>query len=272
MNKVAALAFVVAAMSALSSAWAFQSQQAQSVTAGTTVGGTKVARFTLAIKDTANPLGADAPSISWTGVSAGDSWTIAKQLLVINSTVTDNNGGIQIYTDNTSVSAVPRFVDPTPTNATNPDSAAGGLLEGNVAGNTSVRLPMAWSIKSSSKVVDGANPATAIGAADPNTGPTTGSNYRFQWLFVSDKANTAGIDFNQDGDVTDPTDGAPFVNGDIFLSMVRSNGIHFEQGPTAIEPLADGQNAYVYFQANFTSAAAQQAYQTNRLFVEAFIQ
>lgn len=274
--KIAVLALFAAATGATVQSWAFTSQGISTVTAGTFVGGAKVARFSLNIKNTANPFGANRSSVTWSSVAAGDGWKIADQLLVIRSTVTDSNGGVQIYTDNTASDAVPQFLDPTPgptpSNLTNPDSAAGGLLRGNAAGTTSEVLPMAWSIKSTTRTVESGDANTGIGATDPNNGADTGLNNRHQWLFIADKSNTAGIDYNQDGDVIDAGDAAPFVNGDVFLSMVRVGGIHVQQNPASIELRADGLASYVYLQANFAAASAQQAYQTTTLRVEAFIQ
>jgi len=270
-RKLAGLILIAAAMGATASSWAFQSQQKQSVLAGSHVGGQKVARFTLKIRDTSNPFGVDQSSLTWTGVNAGDGWKIGDRLIVLNSTVTDSNGGIQIYTENTASDASPQFVDLTPADTTNPDSAAAGLLEG-LSGSTNHVLPVAWSIKSSTKIVEGAVATTGIGATDPNNGSTTGANNKFQWLFVTDRYNTQGIDFNQDGNVTSPGDAAPFADGDPFISMVRVGGIHVQQNPASIESLSDGLNAYVYFEANFAQAAAQTDYQTTALRVEAFIQ
>jgi hypothetical protein len=271
---IAAFVLVAAAIGATTPSWAFQSVQKSSVTAGTFVGGTRTARFTLNVRNISNQnvnLVAGS-SITWSGVNAGDGWKMADRLLVINSTVTDSNGGIQIYTENTAADAVPAFVDPTPANKINADSAAGGLVQGN-SGSSSVVLPMAWSIKDGSRIVEGGTAATGVGAADPNNGPTTAvNNNKFQWLFVTDRYNTQGVDFNGDGDVTDPTDSAPFVDGSAYASMVLVNGIHVQQAPTDIEARADGTDSFVYLEANFAAASAQTAYQTTALRVEAYIQ
>lgn len=272
-TRIAVLALIAAALGVAVPSWAFQSSGVSTVTAGAFVGGQKMAAFTLAIRDAADPFGANRSSITWSNVSAGNSWTIADQLIVLNSTVTDDNGGIQIYTDNTAADASPQFVDPDPTNdPTNKDASAAGLLRGTSGTTSTLPLPMAWSIKSSTKIVEGGVESTGIGATDPNTGSTAGINNKFQWLFVTDASNTAGIDFNGDGDVADSGDSSPFVDGGIFASMVRAGGIHVQQNPASIEGLADGENAYVYMQANFTGASAQQAYQTTALRIEAFIE
>lgn len=267
---IAALVLVAAAIGAAAPSWAFQSVQKTTVTAGTFVGGSRIARFTLTIRDTSNPFGTNRSSVTWSNISSGQGWTMADRLLVLNSTVTDANGGVQIYTENTAADAVPQFVDPTPAVKTNPDSAAAGLLQGN-SGTTSTVLPVAWSIKSSTKQVGGGNPATGIGAADPN-GNATGAANSSQWLFLTDRYDDQGIDYNNNGNVTDPGDAAPFVDGMVYISMVRVGGIHTGQSDTDIEGRADGLDSYVYFEANFQNAAAQTAYQTTAMRVEAFIQ
>lgn len=267
----AALVLVAAAIGAAAPSWAFQSVQRATVTAGTTVGGVKAARFTLNVRSINNQTAnlTVGSSITWSSVVAGDGWKMADRLLVINSTVTDLNGGIQLYTENTANDASPKFTDPTPGVTTNPDSAAAGLVS---AVDTTVTLPLAWSIKSSSKVVEGTDPLTSIGATDPNNGSASGANNKFQWLFVTDRYNSSGIDYNQDGDVTDAGDAAPFVDGSVYQSIVRVNGIHTGQGDTDIEVRPDGTNAFVYFESNFANALPQTSYQTTALRVEAFIQ
>jgi len=281
---IAALVLVAAAIGATTPSWAFQSVQKTTVTAGTFVGGARVARFTLNIRDISNQL-VNLPitsSITWSGVQSGQGWTMASRLLVLNSTVTDNNGGIQIYTENTASDASPKFVDPTPSSTTNADSNAAGLLEG-LTGTSSKALPMAWTIKSTTRTIEGGTDVTGVGAADPNNGPTTGVfNNKFQWLFVTDRYNTGGIDYDNDGQIVlgdgsiDPGDAAPFIDGAKYQSLVRVGGIHVSQDsrpdPLGMEGRNDGLDSFVYFQANFAEAAAQTPYQTTTLRVEAFIQ
>ena len=273
-QRIALVAIAAAMFAASAPSWAFQSVGISTVTAGMHTNGSKVARFTLSIRDTSNPFGTSRSSITWSGVDPlSTGWKIADQLVVMNSTVTDVGGGIQIYTDNTAADATPKFVDPTPAISSNTDSAAAGLLEG-LSGTTSKVLPMAWSIKGSTKVVEGGTSATGIGATDPNTGATTGSNNKYQWLFVTDKYNTLGIDFDGNG-VIDPNtgDAAPFVNGAPFIVMRNSVGVHNTQDPNDFGGgVGQGKDAYVYFQANFATAAAQQNYQTTTLRFEAFLQ
>jgi hypothetical protein len=220
----------------------------------------------LKIRNTNDPLNpaVDLATITWSGVTPPTTqWKIADQLMVLVATVTDGNGGVQIYTNNKASDSSYSFVDPTPGITNNPDSDPAGLLKVPVAGTTTTSaLSMAWSIKAATQTV-----GTTILAADPNTGPTTGPGNKFQWLFMEDK-NTPPIDFN--GDAINDTTG--FINGDTFVTMIKTIGIHTGQGPTDFQAQPNGVPSYVYFQSNFTPAQAQTAYQTNTLRVEAFIQ
>lgn len=265
---IAVLMFAAASLTAASSSWAFQSIRVTTVTATVTTGGARVADFSLAIRSVSNPFGGNLGAITWSGVDPlSTQWKVADSLLVINSTVTDNNGGIKIYTDNTSATAVPRYVDPTPLDANDPDSLAGGLLKGTAGTTSAAPLPMAWSVKAASNTV----PV----AANPNhngvNGNPTDTN-AFQWLFMTDKSNWDGIDNNNDNDFTDANETAPLALDAAFPKVISSVGIHFGQADSEFGATPDGSNAFVYFQANFTGADVQQAYQTSALRVEAFIQ
>ena len=277
MRKQLAVISIAAAFAAVAApSWAFQSVQIATVTAGTTTGGAKVAQFSLAIKDVSDPFGANNPgSIGWSGVDPlSTQWKIADQLLVINSTVTDLNGGIKIYTDNTAADASPQFVDPTPGNTVNQDSLASGLLLGTSGTTSEPPLAMAWSIKASTRVVEGGDVNTGIGAADPNNGPETATaDNRFQWLFMTDEYNwDTGVDFNGDGDAVDEGDATAQALDSAFVTMINNVGIHFGQDDAEFGAHPNGEDAFVYFQANFSGAQVQQAYQTSTLRVEAFIE
>jgi hypothetical protein len=278
MKKYIAGMLVAAAalVASVAPSWAFQSVSITTITAQTTTGGTRTAAFTLAIRATNNPFGGNLATVGWTGVDPlATTWKMADQLLVINSTVTDAGGGIKIYTDNTHALANPRFVAPTAV-STAPTSVAAGLVKVPAVGITSSEapLPMAWSIKTATKTVESGTVDTGIGAADPQTGPDTAvRNNKFQWLNMTDKANWAsGTDFNGDGDTTDPGDSGVKALDDPFLVMINKIGIHFGQAPEEFGAHPDGQNSFVYLEANFATADVQQAYRTNSLRVEAFIQ
>jgi hypothetical protein len=266
-QKLALLAIVAAVMTVLATpSSAFQSVQIATRAASVLTGGSLSASFTLKIRNTNDPLNpaVDLATITWSGVTPPTTqWKIADQLMVLVATVTDGNGGVQIYTNNKASDSSYSFVDPTPGITNNPDSDPAGLLKVPVAGTTTTSaLSMAWSIKAATQTV-----GTTLLAADPNTGPTTGPGNKFQWLFMEDK-NTPPIDFN--GDAINDTTG--FINGDTFVTMIKTIGIHTGQGPTDFQAQPNGVPSYVYFQSNFTPAQAQTAYQTNTLRVEAFIQ
>jgi len=274
-KRLTLVAFVAVAIGAAARpSWAFQSVKITTVTAGTFVGGPRVADFSLAIRDTSNPFGANRSSVTWSGVNPlTTTWKMADQLFIINSTVTDSGGGIKIYTDNTAAAANPKFVDPTPGNAFNPDSLSSGLLLASVSTTSVPGLPMAWTIKSSTRIVEGGSDTTGVGAADPNNGPTGQVyNNKFQWLFFTDKYNWAlGVDLDGDN-VLEATEPQPQALDAPFVTMINSVGIHFGQAPNEFGAQADGTNTFVYMEANFATAQVQTPYQTNQLKVEAFIQ
>jgi len=254
--------------------YAFQSVSITTVTAQTTTGGVKTAAFTLIIRNVGTPLTGSVANVNWTGVNPISTvWKMADQLLVINSTVTDVGGGIKIYTDNRAADAVPQFVPPT-TVSTAPTSVAAGLVKGLTGTSSVTPLPMAWTIKATTRTVESGTADTGVGAADPNTGSGAAVfNNRFQWLFMTDKSNwTSGTDFNGDGDVMDAGDSAPLALDAKYVTMINSIGVHFGQADTEFGATPDGTNAYVYLQANFSTADVQQAYKTSTLRVEAFIQ
>lgn len=263
-NKIKALAFFAAAMGVWLPSHAFQSVGRSTFTAGLTTGGVKTATATIVVRDVVNPLTTpNRPMITWSGVNPPSTgWKIADQLMIIKSTVTDAGGGVQIYTRNTESDASPRFVDPTPSDSSNSDSNPAGLLRG-TSGDTGTVLPMAWSIKANVRTIEGGDVNTGIGAADPNNGPATAVfNNKFQWLYFKDKA-TPNIP---------ATNATAFVDGEPFVTMIKSDGIHFGQANGEFAPHPAGDNTYVYFQANFTGAVAQQAYQTTTITVETYIQ
>jgi hypothetical protein len=277
MKRIAALVVFAAAVSVAGTSFAaFSSLGKSTVTATVTTGGTPTVSTTLTIKNVTAPEGANQTEVTWTGVTAGSTeWKIAEQLLRLDTTITASNGGVQIYTDNKEAGANPKFVDATPLDLNNPDSNPAGLVSVTDTGDT---LSLAWAIKDSSHVVEGAGP-TGIRANDPNENNQCGRPDvadAYQWLFMSD-ASSPAIDFNGDGDVldTDPVADCPnpdtvaFVPGNTFSTMINRNGFHFGQGPANFGGSPTGIR-YVYLQADFTPAFAQEQYKTNRLIVETF--
>ncbi len=253
--------------------WAFQSVKITTITAVAQVGGQRVADFNLAIRNTNAPFGANLSSVTWSAINPPSTqWKMSDTLLVINSTVTDAAGGIKIYTDNTHPSAIPRFTDPT-TNAFNIDSLASGLLNASAATTSAPGLSLAWTIKTSTRIVEGGTDLTGVGAADPNTGPGTAVfNNRFQWLFNTDKYNWAlGVDRNGNGTL-DPADDQPQALDAPYVTMINLVGIHFGQANNEFGAHPDGSNSFVYLQADFRNALVQTLYGTSALRVEAYIQ
>jgi len=257
--------------------WAFTSVGITTVTAAVTTGGQRVAQFSLAIRNTNNPFGANVPAVGWSGVTPPTTqWKMSDQLLVINSTVTDAAGGIKIYTDNQAAGSFPRFIDPTPANRINIDSVASGLLIA-VATTSVPGLPMAWTIKTSTRIVEGGTDLTGVGAADPNTGSGAAVyNNRFQWLFYTDAYNWQfGIDRDGNGSVTvsnPQVDDLPLALDAPYVTMVNQVGTHFGQAANEFGAHPDGANSYVYMEANFTTAQVQTLYGTSAMRVEAYIQ
>jgi len=243
-QKLAALAvFAFAIMAFAKSSWAFTGGETLASSATVTVGGSQTASFTLALKNDNAPFGANQSSITWTAV-VGSTWAIANQFIALNSTVTDNGGGIEIYTDNENATAVPKYVGP---GGTDPS----GLVEAS-AGLTT--LSVAWNINDSTQTVN-----STLDPSDPNTGPATGPGNRFQWLFMLDR-NTPAIAPNP-----------AFSDGEQYVTMIKTTGWQGDAGSYYAFPGGNsGANSYVYLEANFGTAGAGATYATNKLTVEAF--
>jgi hypothetical protein len=139
-QKLALLAIVAAVMTVLATpSSAFQSVQIATRAASVLTGGSLSASFTLKIRNTNDPLNpaVDLATITWSGVTPPTTqWKIADQLMVLVATVTDGNGGVQIYTNNKASDSSYSFVDPTPGITNNPDSDPAGLLKVPVAGTS----------------------------------------------------------------------------------------------------------------------------------------
>jgi hypothetical protein len=273
MKKQLVVTGLIASLAILSasSARAFQSKQVQVVVASATTGGSLQASFTPSLVDTVNT-GNARTKVEWVSPQPqpAGGWQIANTALKLAWNVTDVNGGIQIYTDNMNSGATPRFVDPTygtgsDPNAHNADSNPAGLMLVSTGATTTATLPVAWSVKGSTVVIGGAA-SNGLQPADPDTGNATGPANRYQWLYMKDK-NTPSIDVYGDG--TKILDA--FANADPFVTVMKQSGIHGAQGPTNFFADAD-HVSYVYFQGDFTTAAALSTYQTNKLTVEAFVE
>lgn len=264
-KKIALLAFAAAALGAWTPSWAFQSVGRSTFTAGLLSGGVNTATATIVIRDANNPLGSpNRSTMTWSGVTPPSTqWKLSDRCFVITATVTDAGGGLQIYTRNTDADAVPKFVDPTPGVTNNSDSNPAGLLRGNTVSNTGVVLPLAWSIKGSSAIIEGGTDLTGVGAADPNNGSSAAVfNNKFQWKFFKDRATPT----------IPATNSTVFVDGEPYVTMISIDGFHFGQADSEFAPLSATKRAFVYLEADFTTAAANQAYQTTTMTIESFIQ
>jgi hypothetical protein len=264
MKKLMAGMMVAAAaiVASVSPSFAFQSVQEAQAKATATTGGTNTAAFTI-IKFRSVAGNVDQSTWTYTFPTVDPlsaSWTRANEYMVLNATVTDVGGGIKIYTDNTRGDASPKFVPPTNV-STAPTSVAAGLLKGTSGTTSAAPLPMAWSIKTST--------TGAPTQANPQNSADTNS---FQWLNLTDFSNWAsGTDFNGNGTTNDPGDSAPLALNAKFPTMISNIGVHFGQADTEFGAYPDGQNSFVYMEANFAGADVLQAYQTNKIIIEAYI-
>jgi hypothetical protein len=228
--------------------------------------------------------------ITWPPVTQAmidaNNWILSNQVIEIVTTITQLNGGVQMVTDNTAEDADPKFVDPTPATidkpllAHNPDSNPAGLVL-NMPGQTKYTLPLAWTIKDSRLTTTGPLPGDVqIQPPDPNTGPVDGPGYRFQWLYIFDRA-TPVINWNGN-DIVDPDDevngirdSAGYVPGDDYQRIIDYRGRHLGGDADEFVGGPGKKTSYVYFQANFESAifgtpGAPISYKTNKLVFEAF--
>jgi len=265
MKRLITVAVLLAALISIgvtSSQAAFVSRSSVTVTAVAATGGTPTVSFSLAIKSVSNVNGPNQTQVTWTGIDptnlGGNSWKLADQVLVIQSTITNLAGGIQIITDNTHPQAAPQFVDATPSISTNTDSNPAGLLFVPATGNQSnSAISLAWSIKASSQ-----NIGADLLPADPNNGPTTGAGNKFQWVFMADK-KTPAIPL---------TNTIAFVDGNAGSTIMNQSGIHFGQDPAEFGGGPGAKTSYLYLQADFSQALPAQTYKTSKLTVEAFTQ
>jgi hypothetical protein len=204
--------------------------------------------------------------MTFTANAPNNNWVLSNEYIVVDAQpiTKATNWGIQIYTDNTNAVASPRFVDATPSISSNTDSdPAGLLLVPTGVSTTSVTMQLEWTIKDTTSTV----PSPIRPAYADETGPPAA----FTWFFMKDKG-TPDIDYNNDGDFTDPRDGTAFQNGDSYMKLRKASGIHTSQGE-AVDAYSDTQTPdYVYLGANYLGAPAQVAYRTSMLIVEFFVE
>jgi hypothetical protein len=220
------------------------------IVAQATLTGAGSVTMAVAVKKVSDNQDVTSGAIDWTGVTLPLRWKVADNYIALTSNITDGSGGIQTYTDNTAADASPKFTG---------DKAVltpAGLVD---TGDTTKKLPTAWSIRHSTG---------AIPAVDPNGGVAAPGSAL--WLFHEDRAQVAI-----------PTSHATaFTDGDAFVTVASANGIHFAQapdqfGPVATNPVLPDNVSDIYLEADFGSAvtsAAGRTYRTSKLFLETFSQ
>lgn len=180
-------------------------------------------------------------------VKASDGWKYADQLVVLAVTSTVSGWGVQIYTDNTSESASPKY--------------EGSALDpmGLVQGDGLVNLLMCWKITDDKWTVATSTALSGPGPADPDlrADPYVANSYYFHnnYLWFKDKAtvdNPATSGINE-----------TFVNGEDYITVVNALGIKYggasdERGGGT----GAGDPNYIYFGADFSKATTPNTYAT----------
>ena len=174
--------------------------------------------------------------ITWSSIAAGaTSWKVANQYIEISHSNLPESWGMQLYTNNKSASAIPKY-----TGTADP----AGLIS---ASNTIMALPVAWRITDA--VIS--SPSNPVPRAD-NLGFTD-----YLWHFLKDK-NTF------DDPITPGNE--TFVNGEDYVTLWSQSGIAWNEGGRSGNP----KRAYIYLAANFTMSSVGAEYDTSTLTVEAF--
>jgi len=179
-------------------------------------------------------------------VKAGDGWKYADQLVVLAVTSTVSGWGVQIYTDNTSGTASPKYV--------------GSALDpmGLVQGDGLLNLLMCWKIMDDKWTKDttlgdlGPGPADPIQKADPEIE----NSYYFynNYLWFKDKATVDNLATS-----TDET----FLNGEDYITVVNALGIKYGASPEERGGgIGAGDPNYIYFGADFRKATTPNTYAT----------
>lgn len=217
-----------------------------------------------------------ASEITWSSDSIGQKWLPAQQYLELDldvlpsSSSPNTSWGIQIYTDNTSSSASPRYTGDMST------SMASGLVS---SSDTTKMLPMAW------RTTDKVLPYSGRYKIDPVLYPDD-----FDKTLII-KANDGGL---YDGGSDDPGTAsyhcwfimkdkamyAPFPPIDPdehdYLKIWDSRGFHAAPGPVEYWGMAPGSMVNmkiapkIYLAASFALATTPNTYQTNRIVIELF--
>jgi hypothetical protein len=212
--------------------YAFTSQSVVTRSATAQLTGTGSVSMTVTVRRMSD--NAAATDVAWTGVTLPTGWKNADHYIQLDHSITSATGGIRIVTNNKGAGASPTY--------TGSDTTAGGLVDNT---DPSKILPVAWTIKDT--VVGSTGP---VSAKPYETTDGAGTTPQFQWLYMTDVANTA------------------LAEGAAYRTAVNSVGIHF--GGLDTEFGAAASPNYVYLESNFTSAVTPRTYSTNRLIVEAY--
>ena len=206
-----------------------------------------VVTMTVSIHQTSDDSTVD--HIQFPAVTVPAGWVIANDYIQLDTQMTDTGDGIQIYTDNTSADASPKYtgiISPT-------TQTPAGLID---LSATDQKLPTAWSI---------VNPVNSPGVVPPALDPNNGG---FQWFFHDDKAQ-----------VTNNQGALFFQNGDPYMTVVNQNCIgvnpttpciHYGQSPFQFG--AGPTPNRIFIEANFQNAMGGDTYRTTAIRIEAFTQ
>ncbi len=184
--------------------------------------------FDVAVKNVSNNV--VASTITWS-VNVPARWTLASQYIQVRTQgINTRNWGVQIYTDNTNVALTPHYQVAAPGDAGDP----AGLLE-TLSGETTThyKVLVAW------RVVDSTGPTPGIGRPyDVNLGNENVNSP--SWFYFQDRA-TAG-----------------FTDGMDYARIKSYQGLHTDQSHYFQTFSPD----YIFFEADFGTAAAQTLYKT----------
>jgi len=201
--------------------------------------------FNATVKNISDGSATGGSVISWNGVSP-TGWVRADQYVDLElDDVSDlRSWGVQIYTNNTSGSASPKYVV---SGTSNP----AGLVD---VGSPDSTLPMAWSITAGTQSALAASPVPA----DPNNFPP--DPLAFPWVYMKDAATP---------DIPSENTTA-FQNGELYVTLKNHTGIHYGAVDLSSDANFGASNSpnYIFFEANFGKALAQRNYQTNSLIIE----
>ena len=214
----------------------FLSLETEANTASADLSGTQSYDWAAEIRNRSD--NAIAGTVSWTnaltGVTAGsDTWKTADQYILLHTTITYVNWGIQIYTDNKAADASPKY---------NGTASDGFNLVG--VSNAETKLNMCW--KASDNTI---NPGQPIHRAD-YSGFTD-----YCWKWMKDKSNTGDNAFTDD---------------EFYVRVVADDGMYWHENPgQGGNPGSFTSPVAIYIGAWLRGSLAQE-YKTNKLILELY--